>query len=72
MMKIGITRKKRKCYICWKAFCDNKNQKKRFKLHKKVRDHCHFTGKFRGAAQSISNLHYKIPKKIPVKIHHGD
>ena len=52
-------------------FCDNKNQKKRFKLYKKVRYHCHFTGKCRGAAHSICNLNYKIPKELPVKIHNG-
>ena len=48
-----------------------KKQKKRFKLYKKVRDHCHFTGKFRGAAHGICNLHYKVPRKIPVKIQNG-
>ena len=37
----------------------------------KVRDHCHYTGKFRVAARSISNLRYKIPKKIPVAFHNG-
>ena len=41
------------------------------KIYKKVRDHCHFTGKFRGAAHSICNLHYKVPQEIPVKIHDG-
>ena len=45
----------KKCNICQKAFCDYKKQKKRFKLYKKLRDHCHFTGKFRGAAHSICN-----------------
>ena len=64
-------KKQRKCYICRKAFCESKNQKKRFKLYKKVRDRCHFTGKFRGAAHSFCNLHYKIPKEIPLKIHNG-
>ena len=53
------------CYICKKEF--NKNDEK----HYKVRDHCHYTGKYRGAAHNISNLRYKIPKKIPVVFHNG-
>ena len=61
----------KECYICQKEFCYNKKQKKRFKLYKKVRDHCHFTGKFRGAAHSICNLNYKVPQEILVKFHNG-
>ena len=57
--------------ICRKAFCSHKNQKVKFKLYKKVRDQYHFTGKFRGAAHSICNLHYKVFKEIPVKIHNA-
>ena len=37
----------------------------------KVRDHCHYTGKYRGAAHNICNLRYKIPKEIPVVFHNG-
>ena len=37
----------------------------------KVRDHCHYTGKYRGAAHSNCNLNYKIPKEIPVVFHNG-
>ena len=37
----------------------------------KVRDHCHYTGKYRGAAHSICNLRYKIPNEIPVIFHNG-
>ena len=59
------------CYICKIKFCYDKNDKKRFKLYKKSRDHCHFTGKFRGAAHSICNLRYNVPQEISVKIHNG-
>ena len=38
---------------------------------KKVRAHCHYTGKFRGAAHSIFNLRLKTPKKILVVLHNG-
>ena len=52
------------CYICEQEFCTDKNNKKEFKLKQKVRDHCHYTGKYRGAAHSICNLYYKIPNEI--------
>ena len=32
--------------ICKKEFCTNKNNENEFKLNHKVRDHCHYTGKF--------------------------
>ena len=35
----------------------------------KVRDHCHLTGKYRGAAHNKCNLNYKIPKFYPVIFH---
>ena len=41
------------------------------KKYLKVRDHDHYTGKYRGAAHSICNLRYKIPKDIPVVFHNG-
>ena len=40
------------------------------KKHYKVRDYCHYTGKYRGAAQNICNLRYKITKEIPIVFHH--
>ena len=57
-----------KCHICQKEFCYDKNKKKKFKIYQKLRDHCHYTGKFRGAAHSIFNLNYKVLQEIPVKI----
>ena len=59
------------CYICEQKFCMDENNKKKFKLKQKVRDHCHYTGKYRGAAHSICNLRYKAPKQIPVVFHNG-
>ena len=59
------------CYICEKIFCTDKNNEKEFKLYRKVRDHYHYTGKYRGAAHSICNLRYKIQKEIPVVFHNG-
>ena len=34
-----------------------------------VRDHCHITGKYRGAAHQSCNLNYKLPKFYPVVLH---
>ena len=53
------------CYICKKEF-DTID-----KEHHKVRDHCHYTGKYRGAAHNICNLRYKVPKEILVVFHNG-
>ena len=57
--------KQKICYICKKQF-DNNDKKQQ-----KVRDHCHYTGKYRGAAHNICNLRYKVPKEIPVVFHNG-
>ncbi|XP_072014272.1 uncharacterized protein [Amphiura filiformis] len=51
------------CHICKKLLTplDEENRV--------VRDHCHFTGKFRGAAHNKCNLRYKKPKFFPVIFH---
>ena len=59
------------CHICEKEFFNDEDNKKEFRKIQKVRDHCHYTGKYRGAAHSICNLNYKIPKEIPVVFHNG-
>ena len=48
-------KKQKACYIYKKRFSTNDNIKK----YHKVRDHCHYTEKYRGAAHSICNLRYK-------------
>ena len=48
------------CYIYKKEFSTDENDKNAFTLYHKVRDHCHYTWKFRGAAHSIHNLRYNL------------
>ena len=38
---------------------------------RKVRDHCHSTGKYRDDAHSKCNLNYKVVKEILVLFHNG-
>ena len=38
-------------------------------MMKKVRDHCHVTGKFRGAAYWDCNINFQLIKKITVIFH---
>ena len=57
--------KQKICYVCKKEF--NNNDKKNYK----VRDHCYYTGKYRGAAHNICNLRYKVRKEIPIVFHNG-
>ena len=54
-------KKATKCHICYKPFTQT---------NQKVRDHCHYTGLYRGPAHSLCNLRYKIPSYIPVVFHY--
>ena len=46
------------CHICEGELGDDK-----------VVDHCHLTGRYRGAAHSKCNLEFKVPKFFPVIFH---
>jgi hypothetical protein len=48
------------CYACGGEFTEKDY---------KVNDHCHYTGKYRGAAHNSCNLKMKQPKFIPVLFH---
>ena len=48
------------CWICGKLFD---------LIDEKVRDRCHISGKFRGAAHFSCNANFKISKKVPVVFH---
>ena len=66
--------KQKICYICIKEFNNNDTTEPSSlerKKNYKVRDHCHYTGKYRGAAHNICNLRYKVPKEIPIVFHNG-
>ena len=69
--KINLYERQKACHICKGWFCYDKNKESEFKLYHKVRDHCHYTGKFQAAAHNICNLRYKVPKKIPIVFHNG-
>ena len=51
--------KETKCWICNEDFDGDD----------KVRDHCHFTGRYRGAAHNSCNLKYRKPNFRPVVFH---
>ena len=50
-------------YICW--ICDKLIDN----TDNKVRDHCHITGKYRGAAHYSCNINLKTSKKVSVIFH---
>ena len=51
------------CYIFTGKFEDKYAKVKKYR---KFRDHCHYTGEYRGPAHSICNLKNIIPKEITV------
>ena len=51
--------KETKCWMCNEEFDEDV----------KVRDHCHFTGRYRGAAHNSRNLKYRKPNFTPVAFH---
>ena len=48
------------CHICEKPLDGDK-----------VKDHCHISGWYRGAAHNACNLNYKIPNEVTVAMHNG-
>ena len=55
-------KKARECHICYKPFNG---------FDPKLRDHCHYTGRYRGPAHRNCNLRYRIPHYIPVVVFHN-
>ena len=66
--------KQKVCYIYKKEFNTDDNDyddDDDNKKYHKVRDHFHYTGKFKGAAHNICNLRNKIPNEITVVFDNG-
>ena len=57
-MQGGFTESLTECYACGKEFDGDK-----------VRDHCHYTGKYRGALHLKCSLRLKRTRTIPVIFH---
>ena len=49
-----------RCHICCKLFKED---------NPKVRDHCHYIGRYRGPTHTKCNWQYKIPSYIPIVFH---
>ena len=56
------------CFICKKEFNTGVKDENGFE-NIKVRDHCHITGQYNGAAHNNCNLNYKVPEFIPLLFH---
>ena len=57
--ELHVFYKETKCWICKEKFVDND----------KVRDYCHFTCRYRGAAHNSCNHKYRKPNFTPVAFH---
>ena len=53
----------------WKKRKKKKIKEKDEDRWKKVRDHCHFSGRYRGAAHNKCNLKFRKPNFLPVFFH---
>ena len=58
--KIYLFQQSNSCWICKKLIDSDE---------KKVRDHCHVTGKFRGAAHWNCNINFQLTQNVPVIFH---
>ena len=54
------------CYICGKIILKKLSKNINYREN---RDHCHYTGKYSGAAHSLCNLKFNAPNEIPVVFH---
>ena len=53
----NLFQESKSCWICKKSINNDDEM---------VRDHCHISGKFRGAAHWDCNINFQLTKKVPV------
>ena len=58
------------CHICNETF-NTSEESRHYINYRKVIDHDHYAGKYRGAAHSICNLRYETQREIPVVLQNG-
>ena len=56
------------CRICKEKFEDKCAKDKKYR---KVKDHCHYAGEYRGATHRICNLKYSVSTKLAIIFHSG-
>ena len=56
------------CYICGKRILKKLSKSINYW---KIKDHCHFTGKYSGTAHGICDLKFNVPNEIPVVFHNS-
>ena len=57
-----------KCWICGDKLVTDKGHQD-YEKKQPVRDHCHFTGKYRGPAHNECNRQFRKPKFTPIFFH---
>ena len=74
--KHGLTREQERehwaadsCHLCGKGAMTRCEKGSKLAKTDRVRDHCHITGHYRGAAHSRCNLRARTVKELPVFVH---
>ena len=72
---VSVNKGRIKITLRWKSilYLWKKNLKRKYKSksinYRKVRDHCHYAGKYRGTAHSIWNLKFNLSNEILVVLY---
>ena len=58
------------CHLCRRSFNTNKKSKHDHNF-KKVKDHCYYTGKYKGAALNLCSSKYDEQRTVSIFLHNG-